>query len=273
MLLVTRPREQASDWVTRLKAVGVPAQALPLLGIQPAPDAQAIDRAWRHLSQARAVMFVSPNAVAGFFANRPGHAPWPLQTLAVAPGPGTAAALVARGIPEALIVQPPADAIQFDSESLWPELAAHDWNGQAVWVARGEGGREWLIQRWQAAGAQVHTVVTYRRGAPQLTPQERTVLQVAIEQPAAHVWLLSSSEALDHLIPMVQAVLSDHSTQAHPLPGLEPPHIGWAAQARALATHPRILDQALLHGLRLARACRADFSSVVAAYNQIHCEP
>lgn len=273
MLLVTRPREQAQEWVARLVAAGVPAQALPLLGIHPAPDTQAITDSWRQLSQARAVMFVSPNAVLGFFARRPHDTPWPPQTLAVAPGPGTAAALLARGIPPALIVQPPADAPQFDSESLWPELATHDWSQQTVWVARGEGGREWLIQRWQAAGAQVHTVVSYRRGAPQLNPRERALLQAAVERPLGHVWLLSSSEALDHLMPLVRVELAEplagnahHATRPSSMSG-------WAAQAQALATHPRILEQALHHGLRRVQACRADFSSVVAAYNRLHCEP
>ena len=261
MLLVTRPREQAQDWVTRLQAQGVAAQALPLLGIHPAPDPQAVRHALSLLPRCRAVMFVSPNAVSGFHAMAPLPQPWPPQTWAVAPGPGTAAALQALGVPAAQIVQPPADAAQFDSESLWPELERHPWAGEQVLVVRGEGGRDWLIDQWKEAGAQVHTVAAYSRGAPQPTHEEQAVLHQALASPSQFVWLLSSSEALDHLMPLVQA----HAPTAD-IPA-------WASRVQALATHPRILERALALGLQQAQACRADLASVVASYNRIHREP
>jgi uroporphyrinogen-III synthase len=150
-------------------------------------------------------------------------------------------------------------------------LASHPWSGETVWVARGEGGREWLIERWKAAGADVRTVVTYRRGPPQPTEQEHRILQAALAQPAGHVWLLSSSEALDHLMPLVQTSLAEPSGLALRFPFASSTQ--WAAQAHVLATHPRILEQARSHGLHQVRACRADLSSVVAAYNQFHREP
>lgn len=261
MLLVTRPREQAHDWVLRLQACGVDAQALPLLGIHPAPDAQAVLHARQQLAFCKAVMFVSPNAVAGFQAAAPLPQPWPMHTLAVAPGPGTAAALQALGVPLSHIVQPPADAAQFDSESLWPELERHSWAGQQVWVVRGEGGRDWLIDRWKEAGAQVRTVAAYRRGAPLPTPAEQAVLHQALAQADRAVWLLSSSEALDHLLPLLQ----EHA------PAIDLSL--WVSRAQALATHPRILERALGLGLRRAQVCRADLASVVASYNRIHREP
>ncbi|NBQ89903.1 MAG: uroporphyrinogen-III synthase [Betaproteobacteria bacterium] len=261
MLLVTRPREQSQDWVMRLQAAGISARPLPLLGIEPAPDRLALAQSWARVPHCRAVLFVSPNAVAGFFAEAPRGVPWPAQTLAVAPGPGTAAALMAQGIGPAQIVQPPADADQFDSESLWPELAARAWVDQEVLVVRGEGGREWLIHRWQEAGARVQTVVAYRRGAPVLNAEELRLLQSSINQPAGTVWLWSSSEALDHLTPLIQA----HAPQT-----VVP---AWAAEVQALATHPRILERAHALGFHRAQACRADFSSVVAAYNRLHREP
>jgi len=261
MLLVTRPRDQAEEWVARLLAAGVPAKAVPLLGIESAPDRRAVADAWQGLAQCRAVMFVSPNAVAGLFADAPPDSRWPDQTLAVAPGPGTAAALLAHGVSAASIIQPPTDAQQFDSETLWPELARYPWGESRVLLARGEGGRDWLTQRWQEAGAQVRTVVTYRRGAPDPGELEQQTLQAALSDPAEHVWLLSSSEALDHLIPQVQSQPLGPSLQH------------WLGQARALATHTRILEYARGLGLQHVSACRADLPSVVAAYNRTHREP
>lgn len=55
MLLVTRPREQARDWVSRLQAAGVPAAAVPLLGIAAADsetDRMALEQAWAQLPAA-----------------------------------------------------------------------------------------------------------------------------------------------------------------------------------------------------------------------------
>ncbi len=270
MLLVTRPREQARDWVSRLQAAGVPAAAVPLLGIAAADsetDRMALEQAWVQLPRCRAVMFVSPNAVSGFFdaastsaatAGTGKPRSWPAHTWAVAPGPGTAAALEARGLAASQIVQPPADAPQFDSESLWPALATQEWAGQDVLVVRGEGGREWLIQRWQQAGARVHTVVAYRRGAPVLQEPEVQHLRWAVAHPQQALWLWSSSEALEHLAPLVQA----HAPEAL--------RAGWAAQARGLATHERIVEQARALGFSQVVPCRADLRSVVAAYNDQH---
>ena len=262
MLLVTRPREQAQEWVARLKAAGVLARAVPLLGIA-AADAQAdraaLHQAWQHVATCRAVMFVSPNAVTGFFEAAPsGAKAWPGQTWAVAPGPGTASALVAQGVCPAQIVQPPADAPRFDSESLWPGLARLDWSDQDVLVVRGEGGRDWLIQRWQQAGARVRTVVAYRRAAPRLLDLEVQGLQWALAHPQQALWLWSSSEALDHLAPLVCA----HVPQA----GVA----DWRAQVRGLAMHARILEHSRALGFTQVWACRADLASVVAAYNDLH---
>jgi uroporphyrinogen-III synthase len=270
MLLVTRPREQARDWVLRLQAAGVPAAAVPLLGIMAADtaaDRAALEQAWAQLPHCRAVMFVSPNAVSGFFDAAPPSAAtadvapprsWPAHTWAVAPGPGTAAALQGQGLAAVQIVQPPADAPQFDSESLWPALATQNWAGQDVLVVRGEGGREWLIQRWRQAGARVHTVVAYRRGAPALQESEVQHLRWAVAHPQQALWLWSSSEALEHLAPLVQA----HAPEAL--------GAGWMAQVRGLATHERIVEHARALGFSQVVACRADLPSVVAAYNEPH---
>lgn len=264
MLLVTRPREQALEWVQRLVTLGVTAQALPLLGIEwvtGAPEpARARQACWA--GHYDAVMFVSPNAVSGFFRQAASEklAPWPATTLAAAPGPGTAAALVAHGVPEAAIIQPPAHAAQFDSESLWPELSSMPWMGRRVLVVRGEGGREWLIDRWREAGAAVHPVSVYRQAAPQPTPDEAHVLRQIVAQPEGAIWLFSSSQAVSHW----PALLQRHQ------PGLD--WAAFAARTRALATHPRIQAAAQVLGLNAVHLCRPDLQGVVASYNGLNRE-
>lgn len=242
-LIVTRPAEEAADWVARLQAQGWPAQALPLIHISGPrnPAAVAALRQQRlHWAENDAILFVSGAAVQHFFS----ATDLPMATTATrtrcwAPGPGTARALVAPlarlGLTPQCIDTPPADAGQFDSEALWPVVAPQLRAGSRVLIVRGASvthdagptaaagnGREWLIQRCEQAGARVQTVAAYERHAPQWDEQAMALLRQA--SAGASVWLLSSSEALDHLL-------------------AAQPEADWTA-AEALVTHPRIGQRA-----------------------------
>lgn len=267
-LLVTRPEPQASAWAEALRQAGVPAQALPLIAITPPPRADEVTRLWQELSghaspaRIRALMFVSPAAAEGFFGLRPEGCTWPHGTLAAAPGPGTAQALLQAGAAAGLrgeqIVSPTADAEQFDSENLWPLLAPLAWQNSRVVIvsggdASGAQGRTWLTERWRDAGAQVETVQAYQRGPGTWTPAQQALARDALAR-ADTTWLLSSSQALDFLLD-------------HHLPGLGATH--WqpahAADLRLLCTHPRIAEHAAQRGLLHTQRCAPTLASVVQA--------
>jgi uroporphyrinogen-III synthase len=265
-VIVTRPAREAAHWVALLGARGVNAVALPLIAIGPCTDAaarQALARAQHDLAQYRALMFVSGNAVTHFFELKPnwppeltGQAPAAINTRAWAPGPGTVRALEQAGVPRSAIDGPAPDAPQFDSESLWAQVAPQIRPGDRVLIVRGRSataqgaheseqgtGRDWLARQIEAAGGQVDFVVAYQRGAPHWSAAE-----VALAQQAAHdgsLWLLSSSEAVTHL--------------ADALPGQH-----WGA-AQALVTHPRIADAARAAGFGTVRECRPALEDVVAS--------
>jgi uroporphyrinogen-III synthase len=226
--LVTRPQPQADAWVQALTARGLQAVAVPLLVISPAPDRAAVRSALQALNSEDTLMFVSPNAAEQFFATRPVDWHWPAGARALATGPGTEAALVAAGVPQAQITAPPADADQFDSETLWTQVEHQDWTERRVTIVRGEGGRDWLASRLGAAGARVVFLQSYRRCAPAATPALLASLNTWRQDPRAR-WLLSSSEALDHLDVL--------------LPGAD-----WSA-CTALASHPRIVQRAQALGM------------------------
>ncbi len=281
-LLVTRPEPQASAWADSLRQAGVAAQALPLIAITAPPKPEEVTTLWQQLahqhasmraqSQAstrvpmgapmRALMFVSPAAVDGFFRLRPeGHA-WPHGALATAPGPGTAQALLQAGASAGLgteqVISPAADAEQFDSETLWPLLAPLDWQGCRVTIvsggdASGAQGRAWLTERWREAGAEVDTVQSYQRGPGDWTPAQQTLAREALSQPDT-TWLLSSSQALDFLLD-------------HHLPHLGSAH--WqparATELRVLCTHPRIAEHAATRGIQHIQRCAPTLDSVVQA--------
>lgn len=243
-VLVTRPAAQAGPWVGSLRALGVDAFALPLIGIEPAADAAPVMAAWATLEQCAFVMFVSANAVAHFMAAGGGR-PWPAGVRAGSTGPGTTAALQGAGVPAALIDAPAADAPRLDTEALWARIAGRDWRGRRVLVVRGEAGRDWLADTLRAAGAEVAFVAAYRRLAPEWTAAERAGLASALAAPREHLWLLSSSEAVRHLATLA-------------------PPSQWHA-ARALATHPRIADTAREVGFGDVQAVAPRPEAVAAA--------
>jgi len=247
-VIVTRPAAEAGAWVRRLAERGVAAEALPLLAITPVADAAPLQAAWRQLPGCAAVMFVSVNAVDGFFTSR-GDAPWPATTRAWSPGPGTAAALVAHGVPASQVDAPAPDAAQFDSEALWSRVAGQLRAGDRLLLVRGAGaegrgeGRDWLAQRLRAAGVQVDEVVAYARGpAPWTEADHARAARAAVD---GAWWLFSSSQAVRHL--------------GDRLAGTD-----WS-RARAVATHPRIAEAARALGFGLVRESRPALDDVVAS--------
>ena len=246
-LLVVRPRAQAQAWVRELAALGVGARALPLIAILPAPEPAQSVSAFAAVAASTArplLVFVSPNAVHGFFDAAGGPA-WPAQAWAAATGPGTVAALRERGVSDACIVAPDAAAAQYDSEALWSRIAAWPWAGRPVWIVRGNGGRDWLGDQLRAAGADVHVVQSYARAAPALAPDERALLDAALAEPGRWIWMFSSSEAIDHLEALA--------------PGAQ-----WGAGC-ALASHPRIAERARALGFGRVSAIAPSPAAVAAA--------
>ena len=260
LALVTRPEPQASAWAQSLCEAGLPAKALPLIGIAAPEDVTAVQLLWRQLPDIRALMFVSPAAVEWFFRLRPTDATWPASVLATAPGPGTAKELLAQGAPVGLtseqIISPGPDAAQFDSETLWPLLAPLNWERQRVCIISGGDGQEargrtWLSEQWRARGAEVQAVLTYQRGPASWSPEQTELARLALTRPQQHVWLLSSSEALGFL-----ALLSRSLLHIHPPP--------WP-DLHVMATHPRIAERARELGIRQIIQTRPDLNEVVQA--------
>lgn len=251
-VLVTRPAHDAVQWVRQLREQGVAAEALPLLAIVHASDeGGALTQARRHWPQQHDVlMFVSGNAVAGFFSAAGALQPDArTEARAWSVGPGTTAALLRQGWPGGLIDAPAADAAQFESETLWTRVAGQLRPGLRVLIVRGAdaqgrlAGRDWLRERLLESGAQVEQVIAYQRRAGVLDAQQRQrALQAAAD---GSLWLFSSSEAIAHLHKQL-------------------PEADWRA-ARALATHPRIAEAARACGFVQVQLTRPSLDDVLAS--------
>jgi uroporphyrinogen-III synthase len=247
-VIVTRPAAQAEEWVAALRRQAIDAVALPLIGIAAPADPSAVVHAWETLAEQQWLVFVSPNAAEQFFALRPSRLAWPSHVRAASPGPGTTGVLRRLGVPADCITEPAADALQFDSESLWQQMSANPWQGAKVQVVRGESGRDWLAEKLRQQGADVGFVTAYRRVLPQLDAQALDLLGVAIGSPEHHLWFFSSSEAIDNLMRLSPSGASSGTWQ----------------RSQALATHPRIAERAGSAGFRRVLQSRPELSCVVA---------
>jgi uroporphyrinogen-III synthase len=288
-VIVTRPAQEAAHWVDELTRSGFNAQAFPLIDIGPVTDPAVGERlrdAWRDLSACAACMFVSGNAAQYFFQGDQAEAQssqgqpaiesraekmlskfsnsLPSGLRFLAPGPGTAAALLALGVPAAQIDSPPPEGGQFDSEALWQVIGQRDWRGARVLMLRGQSsdkadqtgtGRDWLAQQLLAAGARVETLSVYRRSAPQFTDSQVELAQIASRDGS--VWLFSSSEALANL--MAQPRM------------LGAARVDWR-DAYAIATHPRIAQALRAAGWGVVRESRPAFADIVQALRSIESE-
>lgn len=245
-VIVTRPAVEGRAWVEFLAASGMAAIALPLIDIGPAPDPQVLDAARMSLAEQQAVMFVSGNAVRGFFTALPAA----FVTRAWAPGPGTFDALRAAGVPAPSIDMP---ATRFDSEGLWEVVRPQARPGARLLVVRGAdasgaiAGRDWLVGQAEAAGMQVQQVAAYQRARPVWSGAELAQAQRAAGPDA--VWIFSSSEAAANLRALA--------------PGQD-----WRA-AQALATHPRIAEAVRDLGFGQVHATQPQREAVLASLQSL----
>jgi uroporphyrinogen-III synthase len=117
-----------------------------------------------------------------------------------------------------------------------------------VRVLRGEAGRDWLAEQLGQAGARVEFVAAYRRVLPQLDAHLWALLASAQAQPQQHLWLFSSSQAVENL-------------------ALLRPGADWSACA-AVAPHPRIVAALQRLGFGQVRRVAASAQALAAAMGE-----
>lgn len=122
-------------------------------------------------------------------------------------GGGTEKVILESRFQPAFIVTP-ADETQWDSEGLWLQLTHFEknWTGKKILVVRGDTGREWLVNQWQSANAQVETISIYKRkNLDPSDPYWQKFLMIWHQwsmtpkdaQPL--FWVMSSSQACQYL--------------------------------------------------------------------------
>ena len=215
-VIVTRPARQAAGIAQALDALGATPIIFPAIVILPPSDRTALDAAHASLPRYDMAIFISANAVE-YGVPDPRH--WPASLSTFAPGPGTAAALVAAGI-----ASPTIPETTYDSEGLLALPALTAVAGRRVLIFRGEGGRTSLGDTLRARGAAVDYVDCYRRAAPQSGADG---LAAALREHRADALTLTSSEGLDNLCAL-----------------LDTPSLRLLQALPTFVPHPRIADHA-----------------------------
>jgi uroporphyrinogen-III synthase len=229
-IVITRPAAQAAALAQQITARGRQPLIFPLLEILPLRDSAPLQAVLSQLDTYALVVFVSPNAIDAAFQHIAG---WPLQIPIGIVGEGSRAALARHGLTarNATIFSPP-DPAKTDSEGLLLALDLKALRGRQVLLVRGESGREFFADSLLAAGIKVQAVAAYRRQAPALDDALKVRLQQLLD--TENDWILTSSEALRHLMDLVQALESGTGVAKIQQQKLLVPHARIAETAHAL---------------------------------------
>jgi len=159
-ILVTRPREQAAEFVDRLEALGAQAIEAPLVRIMPPHDFGPLDDACAHVERFNWIVFTSGNAVDAFIkrllaSSRDLRALGGVKLCAI--GPATADHLALHGLKVDLVPN------EYRAETLARALSdTGKVTGLKIFLPHADIGREVLADELRKMGAEVTEAIAYR---------------------------------------------------------------------------------------------------------------
>jgi len=213
-IVITRPSGQARQLIEVLTQAieksGVAKRtfpeilSLPLLTIVPKDNLALADHIASALKDADLAIFISPNAIESVM--RLLERDWQDFSKKIIPigvmGGSSKLALQNHGIgleetPTPIVI--PKNNEHWDSEGLWQELQGlkWDWTNKKIVIFKGEGGRDWLADTLNKAGATIETISTYTRIPLDVdNPAWQAIGEMDFSKS---LWLLTSSEAVRYL--------------------------------------------------------------------------
>jgi uroporphyrinogen III methyltransferase/synthase len=251
-ILVTRPREQAAEFVNLLEALGAQPIEAPMISIAPPHDWSQLDAACTHLSDFDWIVFSSAHAVDAF-----------IERLLVSPldfralhgvrlccvGPSTAEKLTRVGLKVDLVPsESRAEAVVRAIIEQGPV------KGARVLLPRSDIGREVIAEELTKRGADVTEAIAYRTVAVDLEREggpdiyrmllDRAIDVVTFTSPSAvrnFVELLGEDQTADLLKPTIVAsigpVTAEAATQYDIHSAVVPAHYTIAALVDAIVKH------------------------------------
>ena len=255
LAILTRPKGQNETLAHALLQSGWEVRLAPALQInqrvldagERAPDPADYDL----------IVFVSGNAVAGYASQLDDQYVWPESTLAACVGLTTAQS-VRHTFGAAIQVLHPAAKETQDSESLWRVITARGKMPGRVLILRGQDGRDWLAEQFQACGVAVHVHVAYCRELATWSPDIQTELSVWAQNDQRVVWLLTSPHGIDCVMGQIERAGATD----------------WASRCSYIVTHPRLVEMVRHHlGVKGTGASietsRGDLASLESCFDKI----
>jgi len=161
-IVVTRAREQASEFSAQLRALGADVAEFPVIATVPPADPSPLDQALANLSTYDWLIFTSVNGVR-YFTERLDASPHDLRGLRAricAIGPATAKAI------EALHLKVDLVPTQYVAESLVEAFAPFDLQSKRILLPRAAVARDVVPVELSRRGAIVDVVEAYRTIVP-----------------------------------------------------------------------------------------------------------
>ena len=191
-VVVTRPRGQSAEMMTKLRELGAQAIEISAIAIEPASDYGPLDEAIARLDAYDFLIFTSVNGVHAFF-ERLDRSRYDLRSLRAklaAIGPATRDAIEQSHLKVDIMGD------EYVAESLAAALAAGDLGGKRVLLVRAAVARDLLPEELRARGALVEVVEAYRTAAaPGLEERVRSLGH------GPEPWItFTSSSTVDHFL-------------------------------------------------------------------------
>ncbi len=196
-IVVTRSREQASEFGRRLREEGAEVIEFPTIELLPPESFAPLDEAIGRLKEFGWIIFTSANGV-NFFSQRLEVAGLDSRALSGAKicaiGPGTAEALRALGLRADLV---PGD---YRAEGVVEGLEGEDLRGVKVLIPRAERARELLPEELKRRGALVEVIPAYRTLPSKGKPEEHARLIEDLKQGRIDMVTFTSSSTVENFL-------------------------------------------------------------------------
>ena len=198
-VIVTRAREQASDFTELLKELGAGVIELPTIKIGPGPEPRKVKEIIERLSGYDWIVFTSVNGVKVLLEEirlAGGDVRWLGRARLCAIGPATASALQTSGlrvdlIPESYVAESVVEALQGSGEL----------KGKRILLPRAEIARKMLPEALTALGAVVEEVSLYSTRIEE--PENLEEVRRALAEGEIDVVTFTSSSTVENFVTLV----------------------------------------------------------------------
>ena len=193
-ILVTRAREQASDFVARLAELGAECVEFPTIAVLPPESWGNLDRTIKSIERYQWLVFTSVNGVRFFFTRLEalGRDVRSLGGIKIgAIGPKTSEEIRARGIRPDLLPE------EYRAEALVEAFKKEKVRGCRILLPRAAQAREVLPRALGEMGAQVDVVDAYRTIRPS---GDKEIVMELLEKGEIQMVTFTSSSTVNHFV-------------------------------------------------------------------------